>query len=221
MTLHDLVFDQKPAPQGVGELWHPGGPSIVAEIAEPVLTVLRPGAAAPCRQCSDNSRPRGPITSLKDIPDLDARHARTTPEELAAQVEKLNELYRGLLGVAGAPFRNAPQVNRTSAFAGNRRSAHARHSRHWLSDFTAFTRPLARSKARTRVAEGLVAVRRWQLGHRGEHRRRWKPPRKRRDCRQERRSIRTTAADPLCDRRRPGDGLFRGAGWSGRRREDR
>jgi RNA polymerase sigma factor (sigma-70 family) len=169
-TLHDLVFDQKSVRRAWEGFGTPANPSIVAAIAEPVVTgVLRPGAAVPPPAVAQKQQaPAEPITPLKDIPDLDARLARTTPDELAAQVEKLNELYRGLLEVAGAPYPDRARESTERPRSLETADLNTRVTRGLLSAFTAFTRNLARSKAATRVAEGLVAARRWQLGHRGE-----------------------------------------------------
>ena len=104
---------------------------------------------------------------LRNIANLDALFAQTTPDELAsAGVRKLNELYRGLLGVAGAPYpeRVRKSTERPPSLDAN--DIHTRITRGLAaSAFTEFTQSLASSKARLRIALGLVAVRSWQLAH--------------------------------------------------------
>ena len=104
--------------------------------------------------------------SLKSIEDLDALVARTTVDELAIQTEKLNEHYRGLLGVAGATYRE--RVRKTTEHLPSPDEADVRTmvTRALASSaFTSFTQTLTREKARLRVAMGLITVRRWQLAH--------------------------------------------------------
>jgi RNA polymerase sigma factor (sigma-70 family) len=174
-TWHDLIADQT----GLRERWgRMGGTpidpssSIVAEIAEPVLySALAKNAPGPAPGPAagkpfDALIKR--ITSLKNTPNLDARIARTTPEELSRQIDKLNELYGGLLGVAGAPY---PERIRKASWQPASLDAvdiHTRVTRGVLSAFTSFTTALAWSKATIRVAEGLVLVRRWQLRRGGD-----------------------------------------------------
>ena len=100
VTLHDLVFEQGRLRREWESFGNPVSPSIVAEVAEPLVhSMLAGGGAAPLPVETNQAD-----ASLRSIADLDARIARTTPQELAEQVEKLNDLYRGLLGLAGAPF---------------------------------------------------------------------------------------------------------------------
>ena len=169
-TLYALVFDQEALRKAWVSFGTPAGRSIVAEIAEPVVTgIERAGAAVPRPAVGQpKAAPAQPITPLSDIPDLDARIARTTPEELAAQVEKVNELYRGLLEVADAPYPDRVRKSTERLPSLDTLDLHTRVTRGLMPAFTAFTQGVARSKARTRVAEGLVAVRRWQLVHGGE-----------------------------------------------------
>jgi RNA polymerase sigma factor (sigma-70 family) len=169
-TLHGLVFDQKALRESWDSLGNRAGPSIVAAIAEPVVTgVLRAGAVVPRPAVvQPKAAPAQPIMPLENIPDLDARIARTTPDELAVQVEKLNEFYRGLLEVATAPDLERVRKSTERPPSLDTADLHTRVTRGLMSAFTAFTQALARSKARTRVAEGVVAVRRWQLAHGGE-----------------------------------------------------
>ena len=103
-TLHDLIFEQDRLRREWEAFGNQAGPSIVAEIAEPVaLSALAGNARLPkpapgARSSALSQR----LMSLRNIPDLDALIARTTPDELATQVAKLNDLYRGLLSVSDA-----------------------------------------------------------------------------------------------------------------------
>ncbi len=169
-TLHDMVYEQQRLRRQCESIGSPAGPSVVAALAEPVLIsawrpgvpMPRPGVGQQLQALADRMR------SLRNIPDLDARIARTTPDELARQVDKLNEVYRGMLGAA-----HATDLERIRKSNERPRSLDAvdlptRVTRGLLPAFTAFTQRLASSKARLRIAEGQVAVRRWQLGHDGE-----------------------------------------------------
>jgi RNA polymerase sigma factor (sigma-70 family) len=174
-TWHDLIADQA----GLREHWaRMGGKpidpssSIVAEIAEPVVysalaknapgPAPRPAAGKPFDALVKQ------ITSLRNTPNLDARIARTTPEELSRQVDKLNELYRGLLGVADSPYPERIRKTSWQPASLDAVDIHTRVTRGILSAFTAFTTVLVQSKAMIRAAEGLVLIRRWQLRHGGE-----------------------------------------------------
>jgi hypothetical protein len=170
-TLHDLIYDQERVRAEWNLLGSPAGPSIVAEIAEPTLiSALAPNARMP--QPSIGQRLNSmfkQMMSLKNIKDLDAAMARTTPEELAVQVENLNALYRGLVDAANVPYpewiwrvRQVPPVLNTP-------DLQTRVTRGLTqSAFESFTQVLTRRKAMIRVAQGLVAVRRWQFRHGGE-----------------------------------------------------
>ena len=170
-TLHALIFDQDRLRKEWSRFGNPAGPSIVAEIAEPtVFGVLasnvkmpQPGVGQRLKAMADQ------MMSLKNIKNLDALMARTTPEELAQQVQKLNALYRGLLDAADAShperIRGATRIPPalTTPDLQTRVTRGIAHSA-----FNAFIQVLARWKATMRVAQGLVAVRRWQLRHGGE-----------------------------------------------------
>jgi RNA polymerase sigma factor (sigma-70 family) len=169
-TLHDLVFDQDRVRAEWNRLNHQAGPSIVATIAEPeLISALAPNAKmAPPGVGQQLKAMVDEIRSLKHIKDLDARIARTTPEELAKQVEKINELYGGLLGAANAPYPERIRKSMELPPALNELDIHTRVTRGIAqSAFGAFTQVLARRKATMRVAQGVVAVRRWQLSHDG------------------------------------------------------
>ena len=80
----------------------------------------------------------------------------------------MNELYRGLLSVADATYteriRKSTEIPRSLEEADVR----TRVTRDLASSaLGAFIQSLARAKARIRVGTGLIAVRRWQLSHRG------------------------------------------------------
>ena len=172
-TLHDLVFDQDRLRKEYESFGNPAGPSIVAEIAEPVLiSALAPGGQLPRPSVGQQLRALTErMMSLKNIRDLDARFARTTPAELSIQVKKLDMLYRELLRSADAPFLERIRKSKEPPRDLDAMDLHARVTRGMLPAFTAFAQSMASSSARIRVAEGLAAVRRWQLGHAGE----WPP----------------------------------------------
>ncbi len=170
-TLRELIFDQDRIRKEWGRFGNPAGPSIVAEIAEPTLfAALARDAKIPPPSVGQQLKTLAKqLTSLKNIKDLDARMARTTPEELAQQVEKLNLLYRGLLNAADAPYPEKIHRVTERPPALSTPDLQTRVTR-GISDsaFESFTQALARSKALMRAARGLVAVRRWQLRHGGE-----------------------------------------------------
>ena len=173
-TWYDLIADQAGLRAHWARIGRPIDPSssIVAEIAEPVLySALPKNAPVPASRPADG-KPFDAlikqITSLKNTPNLDARIARTTPEELSRQVDKLNELYRDLLGVADSSYPDRIRKTSRQPASLDAVDIHTRVTRGLLSAFTAFTAALTRSKATIRVAEGLVLVRRWQLRHGGD-----------------------------------------------------
>ena len=165
-TLHGLIYDQEQLRKEWERFGNPVGPSIVAEVTEPILTSALarrrpypPAAGSAAQRTFGQTHPSG--TSRISM----RRIAQTTPDELAAQVRKLNELYRGLLGVAGdCPERVRKSTERPPSLDAN--DIHTRITRGLASSaFTEFTQSLASSKARLRIAMGLIAVRRWQLAH--------------------------------------------------------
>ena len=170
-TLHDLIFEQDRIRQEWNRFGNPAGPSIVAEIAEPTFfAALAPNARMPQPGVGQRLEAMAnQMMSLKNVKNLDALMARTTPEELAQQVEKLNALYRHLLDAADAPFPERIRRVTEQPPALTTLDLRARVTRGISqSAFVAFTQVLARWKATMRVAQGLVAVRRWQLRHGGE-----------------------------------------------------
>jgi RNA polymerase sigma factor (sigma-70 family) len=171
-TLHDLVFEQERLRKEWASFGNPPGASIVAEVAEPVVHAVAtrplprlgrapglPGLKALAERM---------IVPLRDIPDLDARIARMTPDELSKQVEMLNELYRGWLSVADAPYLE--RIRKSFAWQQSLVAAdlHTRLTRGLMPATTAFVRTVARSISLCRAAEGLLLVRRWQLRHGGD-----------------------------------------------------
>jgi hypothetical protein len=72
-----------------------------------------------------------------------------------------------LLGAADAPYLERIKKSKERPRSLETVDIQTRVTSGLLSAFTAFTQGVARSKARTHVALGLVAVRRWQLGHGG------------------------------------------------------
>ena len=162
------------------------------------------------------------MKSLKSIKQLDAIIARTTPEELSRQVEKLNELYRGLLGAADAPYLERIRKANERPKSLDTLDVHTRVTSGLLSDYTPFTRALSRAKATIRVAEGLIVVRRWQLRHGRDD----SPPSL--DAAAKEAGLPSPAgrplrrpADPPCGRQRPADRLRHRPGRPRRRRPDR
>jgi RNA polymerase sigma factor (sigma-70 family) len=163
-TLHDLVHDQARLRKEWESIGGRVGGSIVAEVAEPMLISAQApggGAGAPLQGLA--FRPM----ALRQIPDLDARIARTTPEELSQQVVRLSELYRGLLERADAPCLEQIRRSGERPRSFDAVDLHTRVTRGMLPATTAFAQVVARGKAMIRAAEGAVLVRRWQLRHDG------------------------------------------------------
>jgi hypothetical protein len=172
-TWYDIIFDQPRVREHWARIGTPIDPSlsIVAEVAEPVLySALAKNAPAPAPRPGIGPQLEalaGRLTSLKNIRHLDALIARTTPEELSRQVDKLNELYRGLLSVADAPYPERVRMARKQPQSLDAMDIHTRITRGLMPATISFTQAVARSKATIRVAEGLILVRRWQLRHGG------------------------------------------------------
>ena len=164
-TLHDLVFEQDRLRREFEAFGNPAGPSIVAEFAEPVLySALRGNAPVPKPAPGEQDQSPERLLSLRNVQDLDALMARTTPDELAKQVAKLNELYRGLLSISEATVLERIRKSTDGPHSLDEVDLQTRVTRGVASSaFTAFTQDVTRAKARIRVAMGLVAVRRWQL----------------------------------------------------------
>jgi hypothetical protein len=169
-TLHDLVFEQQRVRAEWNRFGHTAGVSIVAEVVEPTL-YFKLAANAPMPQAAAGQQPAGSAdqtSSLKTLTDLDALVARTTPEELARQVQKLNELYRGLLNAANASYSEKIRRLEQRPLALTTPDIPTRVTRGIAdSAFGAFAQAITRRKGIMRVSQGLVAVRRWQLRHGG------------------------------------------------------
>ncbi len=170
-TLHDFIFEQNRLRKDFESLGNPAGPSIVAAIAEPVgFAVLAPNAALPKAAGGEkNGPPSLRFKPPQNMGNLDALMARTTPDELSAQLNKINELYAALLGATNASFQERIQKSDERPRSLDSTDIRTRVTRGLVSSaFKAFTQVLAREKARGHAAQGLIAVRRWQLAHNGE-----------------------------------------------------
>ena len=170
-TLHDFVFAQDRLRRDFEIFGNPAGPSIVAAIAEPVVfAALAPNGAVPNAAGGGKNGPPGQgIVPLHNIAELDAFMSRTTPDELGAQLHKINEFYTALLGAANATYPERIRKSDERPESLEAVDIHTRVTRGLLSSaLTAFTQNLASSKARLHAAIGLIAVRRWQLAHNRE-----------------------------------------------------
>ena len=170
-TLHAFVFEQNRLRRDFASLDNPAGPSIVAAIAEPVMfAALAPNAAIPKAAGGGKNRPPAQrIVPLQNIDGLDALMALTTPDELRAQLSKIKEVYAPLLDVTNSSFQERIRKSNERPRSLDATDIHTRVTRGLVSSaFQAFTKELARQKASGRVAQGLIAVRRWQLAHDGE-----------------------------------------------------
>jgi hypothetical protein len=168
-TLYALIHEQKKLRQEWESFGNKAGPSIVAEIAEPTFYALLAGNA-PVPRPGIGERIQAvasQLLSVKNIKDLDAFLAETTPDQLAGQVENLNKVYRGHLQAAGTAFlERIRKVSEQPVFP-NPTEVRTRVTRGLLPATAAFTQALATDVALTRITQGLVAVRRWQLRHGG------------------------------------------------------
>ena len=170
-TFRDFVFEQDRLRREFASFGNPAGPSIVAAIAEPVVfAALAPnGAVAPPAAVGKNGPPAQRIVPLQNIDNLDALMARTSPDELAAQLDKIKEVYAALLGAANASFQERIRKSDERPRSLDAKDIHTRVTRGLVSSaFTEFTQALAREKARSHAAQTLIAVRRWLLAHTGE-----------------------------------------------------
>jgi RNA polymerase sigma factor (sigma-70 family) len=167
-TLHDLIFEQGRLRKEWESFGNQVGPSIVAEIAEPVLMSALAGNA-PLPKPTPGQRIKTlnqRLKSLRNVQDLDALMARTTPDELARQVTKLNELYRGLLSLSDATFLEKIRKSTERPPSLDGVDLQTRVTRGVSSAaFKAYAQSLGTAKARIRIAQALLAVRRWQLAH--------------------------------------------------------
>jgi RNA polymerase sigma factor (sigma-70 family) len=167
-TLHDLIFVQGRLRKEWESFGNQAGPSIVAEIAEPVLMSALAGNA-PLPKPTPGERIKSitqRLMSLRNVQDLDALMARTTPAELASQVSKLNELYGGLLSLSEATVLEQIRRSTDRPHSLGGVDLQTRVTRGASSSaFKSYTQSLGTAKARIRVAQALLAVRRWQLAH--------------------------------------------------------
>jgi hypothetical protein len=105
--------------------------------------------------------------------DADSKIRQTTPAELARQVEKVNGVYRTLLGLDGVPYAARQQKFATVRMLGGTDTLSILVQRTGLSQplLGGFVQALAHAKATVRAMECWAALRRWELSHRG------RPPR--------------------------------------------
>jgi len=168
-TLRDLVLHQDRLRQEMKDLGANVGPSITAELAEPQLISMLAGNV-PIVQPSLGQRFKNLATqlmSLRNTQDLDARMARMTPEEMARQVEKLNAFFRGRLVLSSAPYAERIKQTAEPSPAFSSLDIYTRVTRGLIPADNWAIRVIARSQALRRDAQGLTAVRRWQLRHGG------------------------------------------------------
>jgi RNA polymerase sigma factor (sigma-70 family) len=169
-TLYALIHQQKKLRQEWESFGNKAGPSIVAEIAEPTFYYALLAGNAPVPRPGIGERIQAiasQLLSVKNIKDLDAFVAETTPDQLAGQVENLNKVYRGYLQAAGTAFlERIRKVSEQPVFP-NPTEVRTRVTRGLLPATAAFTQALATDVALTRITQGVVAVRRWQLRHGG------------------------------------------------------
>jgi hypothetical protein len=169
ITLHQLVHDQDQLRADAKLIGNNVGPSIVASIAEPDFTAaLAPNANQPVASLSERLRALATqVMSLKNVKNLDALIAQTKPEDLAIQVEKLNTYYSQLLESADQPYpariRDASKL--PPSLLTN--DLLTRITRRLPSAISVLTTVTAKHKANKHLALSLVAIRRWQLTHKG------------------------------------------------------
>jgi RNA polymerase sigma factor (sigma-70 family) len=168
-TLYELVHEQKKLRQQWESFGNKAGPSIVAEIAEPTLYGLLAGNA-PVRRPGIGEKIQAltsQLLSVKKIEDLDALITGTTPEQLTGQVENLNKVYRTYLQAAGTAYLERIRKVSARPMLPDPIDVRTRVTRGLLPATAAFTQALATDVALTRITQGLVAMRRWQLRHGG------------------------------------------------------
>ena len=168
-TLHQLVHDQKNLRREYENFGNKAGPSIVAEIAEPTLySVQSANAPIPRPDVKQQTQAlAAQLSSLKNIKELDDLMARTNPAELAEQVENLNRAYRVYFQAADSPYPEQIRKVSEEAVFPEPTNVRTQVTRGLLPATASFAQRLAQSTALTRNTQGLVAVRRWQLGHGG------------------------------------------------------
>ena len=161
VTLEDFVHHQDKLGKEMGV--EPGG-SILAKLESLTRITTRlagPVGAGPAGRAL--VPPKSPALSNKLI---EARLARTSPEELHAEVARLDAFSRTLFDLGRVPFaerlRRLPEPN---SFLGESPMDKI------LLDISpataAFTQAVGRQAAHLHADNCLIAVRRWQLGHDG------------------------------------------------------
>jgi len=93
--------------------------------------------------------------------------ARMTPEEIARQVEKFNAFFRSRLVLTSAPYAERIKQTAEPSPAFSALDIYTRVTRGLIPADNWAIRVIARSQALRRDAQGLTAVRRWQLRHGG------------------------------------------------------
>ena len=166
-TLRDLVLHQDRLRLELKDFGVNVGPSITAELAEPQLFSMLAGNG-PFPQPTAAQRLRNQaarLMSLRNIQDLDVRMARIKPEEMTRQVEKLNAFFRDRLALSTIPY--AARIKQTAgpSPAFSSLDFYTRVTRGLIPADNWAIRVIARSQALRRDAQGLTAVRRWQIRH--------------------------------------------------------
>jgi hypothetical protein len=155
-TLRDLVLHQRELAR---RLNLKPGDSVVKASLQPMVAALAPGSAALAAGPGRDAR-----STLPD--DADAQLARTAPAELARRERQMDRYYRELLALDGVPYSERlqkmagvgipPGQDPLSLTAG-----------YLMPAVEAFALGIMRARATVSATECLVALRRWQLTHRG------------------------------------------------------
>jgi hypothetical protein len=111
----------------------------------------------------------GPSPGPQGTPDdLDARVARTSAAELSRREREVGRHYRALLALDGVPYSaRLEKIAATSAAQGDEPLAQVLKGLMHPDTVVALARAVSRATATLRATECLVALRRWQLSHRG------------------------------------------------------
>jgi len=169
-TLRDLVFHQDRLREALKSAGADMRSSLTAEIAEPRMTLLAGNGRFPQPDVSQRLKNLAShLISLHQTQGLDARMAGRTPEEMTQQVEKMNAFYRRDLALAQLPYlerfkRTAEPLPELSTFDLYTRVTKAIIDTPSINNLTEI---IARGKALLRDAQGLTAIRLWQLRHDG------------------------------------------------------
>jgi hypothetical protein len=108
-----------------------------------------------------------PPNSVKSFPDdADAQVARTSTAKMTMKVRELVRYYSALLELDGKPYAERIVKARALKITGGD-DVFSRLVILMTADSESFMRAISRATASLRATECLVAVRRWQLGHRG------------------------------------------------------